>query len=227
MYPLSRSLSLRGQGMEILVYMTDEVLVALWEDKTNSEWLTTQTTNYRETSAPNRTHCTEADVKKQQPGTWPSLGKTPQLAVGIRWPAVRVCAIREKQSASQGEEPEIDELQSDVPCRCCPIPLLSLRHRFPLTVGKGQHRGMCVWGGIPDSERPLSRSTSPFSELTFPEPLLACSPLVKSVFSGVVGLLCAWFCFRRLNFGDPAAAWITGDWGFDRTGFSNSLASCN
>jgi hypothetical protein len=68
---------------------------------------------------------------------------------------------------------------------------------------------------------------SPFSELAFPGPLLACSPLGKSVLSGVVGLLCAWLCFKRLNFGDPAVAWITGDWGFDWIGFSNSLVSCN
>lgn len=81
--------------------------------------------------------------------------------------------------------------------------------------------------GVPDSDEPRSLGASPFSEITFPGPLLACSPLVKSVFSGVVGLLCAWLCFRRLNFGDPSAAWVTGDWGFDWTGFSNSLASCN
>lgn len=80
---------------------------------------------------------------------------------------------------------------------------------------------------VPESDGPLSLSASPFSTLTFPEPLLACSPLVNSVFSGVVGLLCAWLCFKRLNFGDTAAAWITGDWGFEWTGFSNSLDSCN
>lgn len=50
--------------------------------------------------------------------------------------------------------------------------------------------------GVPDSDGPLSLGASPFSELTFPEALLACSPLVKSVFSGVVGLLCAWLCFK-------------------------------
>lgn len=44
-----------GQGMEILfVHMTDEeVLVIFWEDKTDSEWLTTQTINYRDISGLN------------------------------------------------------------------------------------------------------------------------------------------------------------------------------
>ena len=81
-------------------------------------------------------------------------------------------------------------------------------------------------GAVPESDGPLSLGACPFSVITA-EPLLACSPLVKSVFSGVVGLLCAWLCFKRLNFGDPAAAWITGDCGFEWIGFSNSLASCS
>lgn len=79
----------------------------------------------------------------------------------------------------------------------------------------------------PESDELLSRWASPFSELTFPKPLLTWSPLDNSVFSGVVGLLWVWLCFNRLNLGDPAVAWITGDWGLDWIGFSSSLASCN
>lgn len=81
-------------------------------------------------------------------------------------------------------------------------------------------------GALPERDGPLSLGACPFSAIAA-EPLPACSPLLKSVFSGVAGLLCAWLCFKRLNFGDTAAAWITGDWGFEWIGFSNSLASCN
>ena len=81
-------------------------------------------------------------------------------------------------------------------------------------------------GAVPEREGPPSLGACPFSVIAA-EPLPACSPLLKSAFSGVAGLLCAWLCFKRLNFGDTAAAWITGDCGFEWIGFSNSLASCN
>lgn len=42
-----------SQGMDIPVYMTDEVLAVLWEDKIDTERLTTQTVNYWEMRATN------------------------------------------------------------------------------------------------------------------------------------------------------------------------------